>query len=666
MKRQWLALPALVALLACEPAQRSIGPGSHPQSGTVQISRDGRLVFVLSEDHKAVFVHDRESGQTLRQVEVGEGPVAMTLMDDGKLAVANKLDGTVSLVNPDGAEENRIAVGTEPTALVQRGDKLVVVLSGDHALAEVDPRAGQVTRTIPLQLEHPRGIALLANGDIYVTHFYAGRIAVVDMEAGAVTRHIPLNMPSNPLLYPNQLSSMTTNPDGDEVSAPHNESNNDPGNLQNGGQNTGAYYVQGPSGMPAVVGSIATVDTRTHVATSDTDKPTFATCSTCGNGNTTGEAPKKNDPSVAAPPPSVFNVLDPRFGDALMNGPVAVAYVDGGRGKMVVFRGTNNVMLMRTRVYGDQNPMIAQFPVGAGANGIAVSPDGKKAYVWSQFDYKLHEIDVPMVEEPTTKENSLGVAGPDQSAKSQQVTNNGNIEKRGTARDLLVTSVRPLSPAVERGRRLFFDATNPALTFKGAVSCQGCHPDGRSDGMRWTFGTAKIRNTPQLGGRISETAPFHWDGDRPEKASMNMTVEFFMAGTGLAENQIEDLFSFIDTIPVARSPVVGRAELAASIARGAEIFFSTETRCADCHTGNLYTDNLAWDVGTSNLEQGVRFGTPVLAGVAASAPYFHDGREDAATLEQMVDNYVRTDKMGVGSHLNDQQARDLVNFLKSL
>jgi hypothetical protein len=55
-----------------------------------------------------------------------------------------------------------------------------------------------------------------------------------------------------------------------------------------------------------------------------------------------------------------------------------------------------------------------------------------------------------------------------------------------------------------------------------------------------------------------------------------------------------------------------------------------------------------------------KFKGPVLRGLAARAPYFHNG--SAATLDEVVEFY----QMRFGLKLTDQQKKDLVAFLKSL
>ena len=119
------------------------------------------------------------------------------------------------------------------------------------------------------------------------------------------------------------------------------------------------------------------------------------------------------------------------------------------------------------------------------------------------------------------------------------------------------------------------------------------------------------------------------------------------------------------TIRAAPSPAALQPELSEAQLRGQMIFDAPETRCTECHTGPHFTDNNNWDIGTqSGSLDRVDFQTPVLHGISRTAPYLHDG--SARSLEELVDVFIRTDRMGVGSHLTDQQASDLVEYLKTL
>ena len=226
-----------------------------------------------------------------------------------------------------------------------------------------------------------------------------------------------------------------------------------------------------------------------------------------------------------------------------------------------------------------------------------------------------------------------------------------------------------LSATASIGRKLFHDATDSRIASNAAVSCATCHPDGRNDGRTWQF-VFGPRNTPQLGGSILDTAPFHWPGDVPTVPDLNtMTVLPFMGGTGLDQGSFSYIAEYIDTLRAAPSVVSARENLGLTEqeARGEQLFYSDATSCGTCHSGAHFTDNVSHDIGTraqSAFSDISLFQTPVLHGLSRSAPYLHDGSQ--ASVEDLVNNVVRTDKMGHGSQLSDQDAADLVAYLKTL
>ncbi len=116
--------------------------------------------------------------------------------------------------------------------------------------------------------------------------------------------------------------------------------------------------------------------------------------------------------------------------------------------------------------------------------------------------------------------------------------------------------------------------------------------------------------------------------------------------------------------------------LSDSAKQGKELFFSSETGCANCHTGPFYTDSrprpasdiVRHDVGTGQDDptetMGPAYDTPTLLGVYRTAPYLHDGR--AATLKDVLTVHNQGDKHGVTSHLTDEQINALVDLLRAL
>lgn len=78
------------------------------------------------------------------------------------------------------------------------------------------------------------------------------------------------------------------------------------------------------------------------------------------------------------------------------------------------------------------------------------------------------------------------------------------------------------------------------------------------------------------------------------------------------------------------------------------------------HSKTVYTSDPGKALLTGNCADINRIKGPILRGLAARAPYFHNGA--AATLDEVVDFYNQRFQM----NLSDEQKRDLVAFLKSL
>jgi cytochrome c peroxidase len=114
--------------------------------------------------------------------------------------------------------------------------------------------------------------------------------------------------------------------------------------------------------------------------------------------------------------------------------------------------------------------------------------------------------------------------------------------------------------------------------------------------------------------------------------------------------------------------------LSAAARRGKEIFFSQETKCAECHNGPQYSDSqprekiIRHDVGTGGDDPGEKMGpeydTPSLLGVYRTAPYLHHGL--ANTLEEVLTTFNKQDRHGKTSQLNPNNRADLIEFLKAL
>jgi hypothetical protein len=206
-----------------------------------------------------------------------------------------------------------------------------------------------------------------------------------------------------------------------------------------------------------------------------------------------------------------------------------------------------------------------------------------------------------------------------------------------------------LEPAQHAGL-VAFHASDAQLSARGGLACASCHPEGRSDNLTWAV-DQQLRQTPLLAGRIAGTGPFKWDGgDASLHGSIAMTAKH-LGGTGAVQPTIDHLTAYLEALPAIATP---RRD-AERVARGKRVF--GERGCNVCHDGPHYTDRKRHE-----FAGGLPSDTPSLRGLAASAPYYHDG--SAPTLEAVL-------RGGGTVHMSDarmteREVGDLVAYLETL
>jgi DNA-binding beta-propeller fold protein YncE len=638
----------------------------------IALTADDARIVIASEDHDELLIVDRARHEVRSRVAVGDAPTHL-IISGSRAIVTARYGHSVTVVDLDRAAVVRtIPVGAEPMGLVEvEAGVVAVALAGAGAVAVLDIEAGRVLQTIALGADDPRAVALLADGSLYVSHMAQGVFSRVDLDAGSArVVDVATANQFGARLIPEHLRSLTIDPAYDTVLVAHSQANadtvrapiGDPGFEDPGIVDGGCGYSGCPTELGAVVPGVTEVDPEGDVVivpqhdTSSSGQPGCPECDVAALPVEPGFG------TFAAAPPSVMNPFESRFAGVQLSNPTALALFDGGRGQLVVHMSTKNALLLRRHLKGTASDVIGVAPLGNGAAGVAVSHDGTTAFVWNQFDGAITEIALPQVadRQSATRFNDSTIAD---RAVDAEVAEFGLAPQVDSTSFVVADDV--LDAAASLGRKMFHDATDVRISANGTVSCASCHPDGRTDGRTWQF-TFGPRNTPQLGGDILDTAPFHWPGDVPTVAALNdMTVKPFMGGAGMTAADFEPITAFLGTIRQAPSVAVARGALSELEQRGKAVFESQATGCTSCHAGGDFTDNASHDIGSTADFRDIRaFQTPVLHGLHRSAPYFHDGKYK--TLEDMVAGTVLTDQMGTGSHLSDDDTAALVAYLKTL
>ncbi len=642
------SLPTIATLTGCEPELENMAASS-PQTSRLGMSADGKTLYVAHADHDLVRAIDAATGDVVGEVTVAGHPHRLTVLEDGRVAVASRYAGTVSIVNVERAQvDATVDVGSDPFGVIEADGAVLVAVAGEGDLARVS-LDGRLLSRIPLENGDPRGLARTADGKVLVSHFTSGTLSVV--VNGEARSRVDMRLPSKRFFFPNQMDTLSVSSDGTQVAVPHVECNNDPAQFGGGGTDLAGsgvsveYYVTGPTGFPAVVPAVSTVDPIGDELLSDEVR-------------TIEEATQATSerPGASAP---VMNPIDRNLlMDTNVAQPSAVAWVGNDELQLVVNRGSGNVIVRRPRIHDGQSSIIAAIDVGVGADSIQVSRDGRTAYVFNAFDDTIRFFEIPLQRVPRSRYEG------DNGSGQAFVTRAEPLDITIEAREL--ASIEPVLPRGVRNGRELFHAVDERLTRMGSISCASCHPGGADDGTTWSFAEGP-RQSPALWGGITDTEPFHWDQQVADMADISrVTIQGRMGGFGLERDDMDDIGAFLDTIPAPAPP---RNADFASIERGEVLFFDAALGCTECHSGASFTDNLAHDVftgaGYAERETASSFATPVLHGLAHSAPYLHDG--SAETLEELVETLVMTDRMGKGAdNLDEQGKADLVAFLKTL
>lgn len=311
--------------------------------------------------------------------------------------------------------------------------------------------------------------------------------------------------------------------------------------------------------------------------------------------------------------------------------PRAMAWDASHDALYVVGLGSDSILQIKNASQvGISQGLTASLTTGkdrCGPDGLAVTRDGN-VLVWCSFTRTVQKVDFV-------------------DAKGA-LANNTKV----TAGPQLVAS--RMSDKQHKGMVLFHSA-DPAMAQRGAMACSSCHPDNRADGLSWRIEKKELQ-TPILAGRVVGTHPYKWDGgDKDLNTSLTMTMKR-LGGFGLDKVQTANLSAYVEMLPAPRPPTRDPQ----MVARGKKVFDSAEAGCRSCHDGASYTDNEKHKFSGTLAESD----TPSLLGLAASAPYFHDG--SAATLEALLRDRGAVHGMGDASKLSDKQVTDLIAFLETL
>ena len=651
--RPLLLLAAAGSLTACSG---ELNDARHNTGGTsVVASSDYQALYVANADQGTISIVDRDSA-TVTEIDAGLEPVRLaradgrvfaTLRGERAVGVFREVDGGLEF-------ESRIPVGAEPFGIVadEKGKHLYVANQLGGEVMQIDAQTLEITKSWAVEGQ-PRWVALHPSGKhLYVGSAYGGILTDIHVGNDKIEQlELPPVTGLDPQTFePVELSARVTgdlavSPDGTSLSVPSLYINNvsevgevDPESLEP--PDDGGYAGGGPDGTrrfnPAVVLVVTNHDGKLRTEYTDT-----LTLQGFGRNDVISSYPS----SATYAPDGEHVVLTLEGSDAAMVVQVPES-IGNSRANMSRFGG------MDTSVeFGSSMQFATLSTVLTGSAPRAVTFVGdREAWVHNGFEGSVADLRFGRLEDNLGGDccfEDVGFVDGDEEFGSSDTT----------TREAIPITTDILPPEVSEGRKMFFSASNEQMALPGAaVSCSTCHFDGRNDGLTWQFSDGP-RQTPSLAGEVSLTAPVTWvNGVETVTDEVIITSQGRMGGSGLALSQAEKVAAYVDWSPLPDTPLRGSASDA--VERGRAIFESEEVGCADCHNGVALTDNENYDM--FGLEQ-VR--TRGLLGIAASAPYLHDG--SAPTLRSVLEA-VRLGEMGDTGSLTTDQMDDLEAYMLSL
>ena len=166
-------------------------------SGPIQLTPAGDAVWVVNPDSGTVARIEAATNTRTGEFPLGRHPRTLAATPAG-VFVTNQKDDTVQHLGLDGSPAGSPAAlpfGCAPYGIIASavGDELYVSCQGAGTLVVLGADL-TVRRTVPLAWPEPRGLALGADGKVYVSHFVTkepnndGHVSEVDPAAGTVAR----------------------------------------------------------------------------------------------------------------------------------------------------------------------------------------------------------------------------------------------------------------------------------------------------------------------------------------------------------------------------------------------------------------------------------------------------------------------------------------------
>ncbi|RZU02267.1 cytochrome c peroxidase [Rivibacter subsaxonicus] len=574
-------------------------------------------VWAVNPDNNTVSAFEAGSGVRLAEITVGAGPRSIAAAADGKLWVSNKLDATVSVIDPSSlsvVQTLALPRASQPhgIAMSPSGAEAFIALEATGKLLRYSTSSYSQTgiATVGLNARH---VSVSADGArVYVTRFITpplpgestatvsptaatgGEVVLVSAAGMSVTKTIVLrhsdriDAENQGAGIPNYLGAAAISPDDSQIWVPSKQDNIKRGSLRDGN----------PLNFQ---NSVRAISSRIVVATGDED-------------------------------------LTARIDHD--NASVASAAVFDAKGVylFVALETSREVAVLDAHSRRE----LFRLDVGLAPQALALSPDGLKLYVHNFMGRSISAFDLsPLLSQGLEQISAVGTWG--------------------------AVGTEKLSPSVLRGKQLFYDARDTRLARDRYLSCASCHEDGGQDGRVWDMSSLGegLRNTIGLRSKGAGQGFRHWSANFDESQDFEGQIRALAGGSGLMSDadfnagtrsqplgtrkaglssDLDALAAYLGSLTtLSKNPNRSAAGANSSAGVAGRAVFQAKN-CASCHAGSAFTGSGNFtpaSIGTIKATSGQRLGgaltaidVPTLRDLWASAPYLHDG--SAPTLQAAV------------------------------
>ena len=154
----------------------------------IEISKDGKLVWITSEEQRAVLEVDVRDGQVVKEwpTDSYKSHVVVSSKDDTKLYITNIDDGTVTIVDRIKGKRKIIksGQGTEGIDILPKGDEVWITNRADNTISVIKTTEDRVSHSFQSKGAFPVKLKISPDGkQAWITNNRSSAVAVFEIES---------------------------------------------------------------------------------------------------------------------------------------------------------------------------------------------------------------------------------------------------------------------------------------------------------------------------------------------------------------------------------------------------------------------------------------------------------------------------------------------------